>query len=376
GELHIVAEEAATDPEALRALLAEKKIDFVKMVPSHLAAMGPGLLPARSLVLGGEAAAPDWLEQVLTTADERGCAVFNHYGPTETTIGVATARLRGGLTPVANTSLYVLDEHLAPVPPGVSGELYVAGAQLARGYLGRPGLSAERFVACPFVPGARMYRTGDRFRWSTDGGLVFGGRVDDQVKIRGFRVEPGEVGAVLTGCPGVEQIAVVAREEAPGDVRLVGYLVAQDADNAGDLPSVVRRFAADRLPDHMVPSAWVVLDALPLTSNGKLDRHALPAPDHAAAAGAGRGPSDAREEALCAAFAEVLGIPAVGVDDDFFELGGHSLLAVRLVSRIRALLGVDVQVRTLFDAPTVATLARQVGEEKTTRPALRPMRDR
>ncbi|MBT2234823.1 amino acid adenylation domain-containing protein [Nonomuraea sp. NEAU-A123] len=358
GELHIVAEEAATDPEALRAVLEERHIDFVKMVPSHLAAMGSGLLPARSLVLGGEAAAPDWLEQVLSQAGERGCAVFNHYGPTETTIGVATARLRGGLTPVANTGLFVLDEHLAPVPPGVTGELYVAGAQLARGYLGRPGLSAERFVACPFVPGARMYRTGDRFRWSTDGGLVFGGRVDDQVKIRGFRVEPGEVGAALAACPGVHQAVVVAREEASGDVRLVGYLVADDPEDARDLPATARKFTTDRLPDHMVPSAWVVLDALPLTSNGKLDRHALPAPDYGSAQSAGgRSAATAQEEILCMAFADVLGLDSVGVDDDFFALGGHSLLAVRLVSRIRALLGVEIEIRALFDTPTVAGLA-------------------
>ncbi|TMR07856.1 AMP-binding protein, partial [Nonomuraea zeae] len=209
----------------------------------------------RSLVLGGEAAASDWLEQVLANADVRGCAVFNHYGPTETTIGVATTRLPGGLSPVANTSLYVLDEYLAPVPPGVIGELYVAGAQLARGYLGRPGLTAERFVACPFG-GGRMYRTGDRARWSVDGGLVFAGRVDDQVKIRGFRVEPGEVTAVLAGCPGVERAVVVARQD--GEVRLVGYLVAHDSESVSGLSSVARRFVADRLPDHMVPSAWVV----------------------------------------------------------------------------------------------------------------------
>nr|WP_240780085.1 non-ribosomal peptide synthetase [Nonomuraea zeae] len=370
GELHILPEDAATDPIALSGVRA----DYLKMVPSHLAAMGDPepLLPARALVLGGEAAAPDWVAHLLAVAERRGCAVYNHYGPTETTIGVATTRLRaGGVvpigTPVANTRLYVLDEHLAPVPPGVTGELYIAGAQLARGYLGRPGLTAERFVACPFG-GGRMYRTGDRARWTADGEVVFAGRADDQVKIRGFRVEPGEVRAVLARCPGVDQVAVVAREAAPGDMRLAGYLVAQDAESASELPSVVRAFAAERLPDHMVPSAWLVLDALPLTANGKLDRQALPAPDRAATAGAGRGPSSPREEALCAAFAEVLGLPAVGVDDDFFELGGHSLLAVRLVELLRTR-GVSVSVRTLFDTPTVAALAASAGIERVVPPA-------
>ncbi|GAA3624811.1 hypothetical protein GCM10022419_132980 [Nonomuraea rosea] len=370
GQLHIVGEEAATDPAALSALLAGRRIDFVKMVPSHLAALGASaeLLPGRSLVLGGEAAAPGWVDELLAVAEQRGCAVFNHYGPTETTIGVATTRLHGGQvpvgTPVANTSLYVLDDHLTPVPPGVTGELYIAGAQLARGYLGRAALTAERFVACPFEDG-RMYRTGDRARWTADGEVVFAGRVDDQVKIRGFRVEPGEVTAVLAGCPGVEQVVVVARQE--GEVRLVGYLVAGDAESVTELPSVVRRFAAERLPEHMVPSAWVVLEALPLTGNGKLDRHALPAPDLAATAGAGRGPSNPREQALCAAFAEVLGVPAVGIDDDFFELGGHSLLAVRLVSRIRALLGVEIEIRAVFETPTVAGLASGLDDAGTAR---------
>ncbi|MEV0391013.1 amino acid adenylation domain-containing protein [Nonomuraea sp. NPDC050643] len=369
GRLHIVPEDAATDPVALSGL----RVDYLKMVPSHLAALGEPepLLPDRALVLGGEAAAPGWVEHLLAAAERRGCAVFNHYGPTETTIGVATTRLRAGGevpvgTPVANTRLYVLDDDLAPVPPGVVGELYIAGAQLARGYLGRPGLTGERFVACPF-DGGRMYRTGDRARWTPDGELVFAGRVDDQVKIRGFRVEPGEVRAVLAKCRGVDQVVVVAREETPGDMRLVAYLVASDAESASELPSVVRGFAAERLPDHMVPSAWVVLDALPLTANGKLDRHALPAPDRAATTGAGRGPSSPREEALCAAFAEVLGVSAVGVDDDFFELGGHSLLAVRLVELLRTR-GVSVSVRTLFDTPTVAALAGSAGIERVLPP--------
>ncbi|MEV0391233.1 amino acid adenylation domain-containing protein [Nonomuraea sp. NPDC050643] len=381
GQLHIVGEEAATDPAALSALLAQRRIDFVKMVPSHLAALGASakLLPGRSLVLGGEAAAPGWIDELLAVAGQRGCAVFNHYGPTETTIGVATTRLRGGQvpvgSPVANTGLYVLDEWLRPVPAGVTGELYIAGAQLARGYLGRAGLTAERFVACPFG-GGRMYRTGDRARWTGDGQVVFAGRVDDQVKIRGFRVEPGEVSSVLATCPGVEQVAVVAREEMPGDVRLVAYLVAGDAESTTELPSIARRFAGERLPEHMVPSAWVVLDALPLTGNGKLDRHALPAPDLAAAAGAGRGPSNAREEALCAAFAEVLGVPAVGVDDDFFDLGGHSLLAVRLVSRIRALLGVEIEIRAVFETPTVAGLAAGLGDAGAARLPLTAVAER
>jgi amino acid adenylation domain-containing protein len=386
GTLIVAPEPVVTDPAGMAAFLATHRVDAMKVVPSHLAALGAGpaglagVLPGRAVVLGGEAAPAD-LVRDLVTGDDRD--VYNHYGPTETTIGVLTARLdaqsvRHGTAPigrpVANTRVYVLDDRLTPVPAGVAGELYVAGAQLARGYVGRAGLTAGRFVADPHGSGERLYRTGDVVRWNADGHLVYLGRADEQVKLRGYRIEPGEIEAVLTTHPQVARAAIIAREDTPGDRRLVAYIVPGDTEDLQDpqLPATVRQFVAGRLPDHLVPAAVVVLDGLPLTGNGKLDRRALPAPEYSSTTGADRGPGSAREEILCLAFAQVLGLASVGVDDDFFDLGGHSLLAVRLVSRIRTLLGAEVDIRTLFEVPTPAGLAGRLSAAGTARAPLTP----
>ncbi|MFJ9743466.1 amino acid adenylation domain-containing protein, partial [Streptomyces sp. NPDC101166] len=360
---------------------------LVKAVPAHLPLLAEMLTQeqaaasARTWVVGGEAlpgaVVRDWL------ARAPGSVVVNEYGPTETVVGCCVFEVASGQQvgdsvpigrPIANTRLYVLDARLQPVAAGVAGELYIAGAQLARGYVKRPGLTAARFVANPFEPGQRMYRTGDVARWSGDGLLEYLGRADEQVKVRGFRIEPGEVQAVVAAHREVAQAAVVAREDTPGDTRLVAYIVPTDADEAdGELAASVAEFVGGRLPEHMVPSAVVVLDALPLTANGKLDRKALPAPGAAHSGGSSRGPGSHEEEILCEAFAQVLGLEKVGVDDNFFALGGHSLLAVRLVSRIRAVLGVELDLATLFEVPTVAGCAARIGRAGTTRTGLAPM---
>jgi amino acid adenylation domain-containing protein/non-ribosomal peptide synthase protein (TIGR01720 family) len=299
----------------------------------------------------------------------------NQYGPTETQTvtaytlpaDVADWPLHPPIgLPFSNTRVYVLDSDLRVVPVGVPGELYIAGAQLARGYLRRAGLTAQRFVADPFgAVGGRMYRTGDVVRWRATGVLEFVGRVDDQVKIRGFRIEPGEIGTVLAGHPQVAQAAVIAREDRPGDKRLVAYVVT----NGESLrPDSLREFLRQRLPEFMVP-AVVVVDCLPLTPNRKLDRGALPAPDFSVAR-SGRAPRTPQEQLLAELFAEVLGLSGVGVDGDFFDLGGHSLVATRLIARIRATFGVELELRTLFETPTPAGVAGRLDDAGPARLAL------
>ncbi|RSO49991.1 non-ribosomal peptide synthetase [Streptomyces sp. WAC 06725] len=314
----------------------------------------------RHVLTGGDAVPAEAVASVRDACP--GLTVSHLYGPTETTLCATTFAVGPGapapaVLPIGGprdaVRAYVLDAALRPVPPEVTGELYISGQGVARGYLGRPAPTAERFVACPYEGGARMYRTGDLVRWNHDGQLLFLGRADDQVKIRGFRIEPAEIEAVLARCPGVTQVAVLAREDRPGEKRLVAYVVG---DAAG-----VRDFAAERLPDYMVPSATVVLDALPLTVNSKVDRAALPAPDLPAGY-RGRGPNSLVEEILCSLFAEILGVARVGAEDGFFDLGGDSLLAVRLVGRVQAVLGKDLEVRELFEAPSPADLALRLAD--------------
>jgi acyl-coenzyme A synthetase/AMP-(fatty) acid ligase len=310
-----------------------------------------------------------------------GCGAHNLYGPTEAAVEVTAWQHvpgRDGVpigAPIWNTRVYVLDAVLRPVPPGVTGELYLAGAGLARGYLGRTALTANRFVACPYgAPGTRMYRTGDVVRWNRDGQVEYVGRSDFQVKIRGFRVEPAEVESVLTAHPDVGNVVAVVREDRAGDQRLVAYVVPSGgADPAGLDVEALTDLVREHLPEYMVPSAVVPVAEFPTTPSGKLDRAALPEPGHAGAA-TGRGPRDRREEVLCRLFAELLGVEEVGIDVDFFASGGHSLLATRLIGRIRAELDVDVKVTTVFRNPTVARLAGRVEELATSkRPKLRQM---
>ncbi|MFF9089436.1 amino acid adenylation domain-containing protein [Streptomyces sp. NPDC014991] len=386
GRLVVVPHDVARSPDAFLDLLAAEHVTVLNQTPSafyqlmRADADRPRELALRHVVFGGEALdigrLTDWYARHPHTP-----RLVNMYGITETTVHVSYQELDRDLAAagvgsvigraIPGLRVYVLDNALRPVPAGVPGELYVAGPGLARGYLGRAALTAGRFVACPYgTPGERMYRTGDLGRWRPDGTLVHLGRADEQVQLRGFRIELGEIATVLGRHPRLAEVAVVAREDRPGDPRLVAYVVPHEPDgdlSDRELSATVRAFAVERLPDHMVPAGVVRLPALPLTANGKLDRRALPAPAYTTSA---RAPRTREESALCAVFAAVLGLERVGADDDFFALGGHSLLATRIVNRVRAELGAELEVRDLFEAPSPAALAGRLRAAAPGRPAL------
>ncbi|KAA2256062.1 amino acid adenylation domain-containing protein [Solihabitans fulvus] len=341
---------------ALGELLTREAITASIMTPSVLASIPDGGYPAlRAVISGAEACPPELVARWAVD----GRRFHNAYGPTEFTVSATaswplvadgTAPTIG--TPLAGTRAHVLDARLRPVPVGVLGELYLSGDGLARGYLGRPGLTAERFVADPYgPPGARMYRTSDLVLRRDDGSLDWLGRADDQVKLRGFRIEPGEVAAVLAEHPEVARAVAIVREDGPGRRQLVAYAVAP----ASVAAQALREFLAGRLPLHLVPAEVVVLDALPLTPGGKLDRAALPAPELPVSAM--RAPASDREEALCGLFAQVLGVERVGADDDFFRLGGDSIMAIQLSGRTLATTGLALTPRDVFTARTPAQLA-------------------
>jgi acyl carrier protein len=339
----------------------------------------------RTVNLAGEPLPRALVEQLYEHTGVR--CVYNLYGPTETTTYSTYTAVEHGATrsptigrPIANTQIYILDRHRQPVPVGVPGELYIGGAGVARGYLHRPDLTAHKFIADPFStnPGARLYRTGDRARYLPDGTIEFLGRLDHQVKIRGFRIEPGEIEAVLGQHPAVREAVVIVREDTPGDKRLGAYVVAHQA--ALVTSSELRHLVKERLPEFMVPDAFVMLDALPLTASGKVDRRALPAPERGRAAVESTyvAPRSPMEELIAGIWAEVLGLAQISVHDNFFEVGGHSLLATQVMARVRASLQVEVPLRTLFEAPTLAGLAEAVRELQAKGasrpvPAIRPV---
>ncbi|EHK89312.1 amino acid adenylation domain-containing protein [Saccharomonospora azurea] len=374
GRLVVVPHDVARSPADFRRLLADEAVTVLCQTPAAFYELarteGDERLALRHVIFGGEALDVDKLGGWYSHQPD-SVVLTNMYGITETTVHVTHAevdRTRTGIgsdigVAISDLRTYVLDAQLRPVPPGVVGELYVSGPGLARGYLGRPALTAQRFVADPFgEPGARMYRSGDLARWNPDGRLEYRGRADRQVQVRGFRVEPAEVEAVLVRHPEVVQTAVVPQADNGGHTRLIAYVVPVPGGEKPD-PQSLRRHVARFLPEYMVPAGVVVLDRLPLTVNGKLDRAALPAPVLGSSTGEGRAPKTPEEEVLAHLFAEVLGLDSVGVDDNFFELGGHSLLAARLVDRARTLLGRELGLAELFRAPTVAGLAAAAPED-------------
>jgi len=391
GSLHILPHETATDPQQFANYASQHPMDVLKIVPSHLQALlqssseeAEKILPRKYLITGGEALTPKLLEKIASL--NPSCEILNHYGPTETTVGSLTLELKNydwknaGLAtvpigrPIQNTQTYILDPNLEPVPVGVTGELYIAGAGVTAGYLGQAEKTAERFVPNPFAsdPAATMYRTGDLARYGEDGSIEFLGRGDDQVKIRGFRIELGEIESVLAQHPAVKQAVVLARATDPNnndeDKRLLAYVVlhreaaAANNGHAAVTPESLRQHLQQHVPDYMVPQAVMLLGKLPLNANGKLDRQALPEPEQEASQKAYVTPRTPTEQTIAEVWGEVLrrDPSKISADDNFFDLGGHSLLATQVVSRLRQRFLVEIPMRAIFDRPTPAGLAESV----------------
>jgi amino acid adenylation domain-containing protein/non-ribosomal peptide synthase protein (TIGR01720 family) len=366
GTLHLIPDDHAANPEKLADYFSRNSIDCLKIVPTHLAALltssrAAEILPRRHLILGGEASSHSLLARIRELSSE--VALWNHYGPTETTVGCAAQQIEREDfrsqpitvgTPLANNTIYILDQRMRPVSIGVPGELYVGGAGVARGYVNQPALTAERFVPDAFseTSGGRLYRTGDLARYSNDGRIEVLGRVDDQMKVRGYRIEPEEIQFALNEHTLVSQSIVVAREDRTGEKRLVAYVVAKQT--VPSLTSELREFLGKRLPDYMVPSSFVFLEALPLTPNGKIDRRALPAPEVVETPYVA--PRNSIEQELSRIWASVLGVPNPGINENFFELGGDSILAIQIIARANQA-GMTLAPRQIFQCQTIAELA-------------------
>ncbi|MGA2351080.1 MAG: non-ribosomal peptide synthetase [Terracidiphilus sp.] len=381
--LHVIPSDLIGDGAALGGYMRRHDVECMKIVPSHLrtllaAAPSGEVLPTKLLILGGESSPPALINEILALAP--GCAILNHYGPTETTVGVLTHRVTDGPVegdtlplgkPLANVTAYVLDESLLPVGRGIAGEICIGGASVARGYVGAPDLTAERFVPdSNSTTGGRLYRTGDRGRLRADGAIEFLGRVDHQVKIRGFRVELGEIESILQKHPLIIAAAAMLREDVPGDPRLVAYVVAREGFkvSTGDL----RAWMSSRVPQQMIPAVFMLMDQLPLSPSGKIDRRALPVA-HITRIEALVEPRTSLERLLVALWSEVLGMEKIGIDDNFFALGGHSLIAMLLIGRLRKL-RIDLPLRNVFEAPTIRALAAQSTSSRTEKIAMAALR--
>jgi amino acid adenylation domain-containing protein len=376
GCLHVIPYEMAMAANLYAKHVAAHPIDVLKITPSHFTTLlnapeGTAVIPRKFLILGGEASSWHLLDRIQQASD---CTVINHYGPTEATVGCCTFNTRESNvsmwnpatipigTPIANDEIYVLDQRLEPAPVGVAGELCIGGAGLAQGYWNQPEQTADRFIPHPFSkePGARLYRTGDLARFLPDGNIEFMGRIDHQVKIRGFRVEPAEIEAMVKQYPSVKQNVVLPYEDQSGEKRLAAYVVAEKPIKAEDL----RAFLLQQLPEYMVPSAFLMLDSIPLTANGKVDMRALPSAEHGQSQAEREfiSPRTPEEEKVVAIWTEVLKLDRISVNDNFFELGGHSLLATQIISRIRNVFRVQMPLHSFLETPTIAGLAEKISQ--------------